>query len=96
MYLIQYNCQTSSLKKVFGNKVLNFGTKKVLWNKKPLEIKSYHFETLCSGTFFLALLCPQKSPIIVENAWKQLGCLQPWKKGLDIKNAPGYIKYADA
>ena len=34
------NRQKSSLKKVFGNKVLNFGTKKVLW-KKVLEMKSF-------------------------------------------------------
>ena len=33
------NRQKSSLKKVFVNKVLNFGTKKVLW-KKVLKIKS--------------------------------------------------------
>jgi len=24
------------------------------------------------------------------------GCLQPWKKGLDIKHTPGCIQYADA
>ena len=46
---VQYvSRQKSSLKKVFGNKVLYFSTKKVLLkksprNKKCLEIKSYHF-----------------------------------------------------
>ena len=40
----------------FGNKVLNFGTKKVLWKKSPeneksLGIKSRHFETVFLGLF---------------------------------------------
>ena len=38
--------------KNFGNKVLNFATKKVLW-KKVLEIESYNFETLFSMNFVL-------------------------------------------
>ena len=45
-------------KKVYEKKVLNFGTqkscgKKCPWNKKSLEIKSYHFRTLFFRTFFL-------------------------------------------
>ena len=42
-------------KKVFKNKVLNFGTIKVLWkspwNKKLVEIKSYYFQTDFQGLF---------------------------------------------
>ena len=48
--------QSVSVKKVFGNKVLNFGTKscgKSPWNKNSLEIKSYQFETLFSTNFIL-------------------------------------------
>ena len=71
--------QSVSVKKVFGNKVLNFGTKscgKSPWNKNSLEIKSYHFETLFSITFWFQCDFMQKrprktSPILVENAWEQ-------------------------
>ena len=68
-------------KKVIENKVPNFGIKKVLWKKfstwKVFGNKSYHFETLFSSTCFLVPVwlytktSPEKSPIIVENAWEQ-------------------------
>ena len=49
---ISNTCQVTAKqilwKKVFGNKVLNFGTKKFF--KKILETKFYHFETLFSRT----------------------------------------------
>ena len=40
------------------------------WNKKSLEIKSYHFETLFSRTpvWFYAKKSPEKA-LSVENAW---------------------------
>ena len=73
--------------------------KKVLWkkvfaNKKSLKIKSYHFETLFSRTFFWFQIFYKKSPLIVENAWKQR-IFTTIEKRLDIKNTPGYIRHAD-
>ena len=48
------------------------------WNKKSIEIKSYHFETIFSRTFFLAPVWflykkvpGKKSHFTVKNAWKQ-------------------------
>ena len=72
--------------------------------KKSPEIKSPQFETLFSRPFFLAPIWFHtktspgiKSPIIVENAWEQIECLQPCKKGeIDIKNThDGYIQNTD-
>ena len=47
------NRQKSSLRKVFGNKVLNFGTKKYFWRKKIPRLR----------TFFLVTFCPWTSEI---------------------------------
>ena len=66
------------------------------WNKKSLEIKSYHFQTFFLGLFFwlqydFKKSTWKKSPFLVENAWEQRMFTTMEKQGLDIKNAPGYI-----
>ena len=38
---IKGNRQKSSLRKVFGNKVLNFGTKKYFWRKKIPRLRTF-------------------------------------------------------
>ena len=70
--------------------------KKVLGKKFPEK----KIETLFSRTFSLAPVwfhtktSPEKSPIIVEDAWEQrMIC----KKGtINIKNTHGYIQNTDA
>ena len=52
-------------------------------NKKSLEIKSYHFETLFSRLFSSPRMILYKSPFKMENARKQ--------KGLDIKTPVGIL-----
>ena len=83
---------------MFANKVLNFVTKKVLW-KKVLEIKSLTILRLnflgLSGSRFNTKKSPEKSTIIVENAWEQRMFTTMEKQGFDNKNAPSYIQYAD-
>ena len=106
------NRQKVLWKKVFGNKVLTFGTKKSPV-KKVLEIKSLlkysftifrlYFLTLFSRTFFwfqydfIQKRSRKKSPIKVENAWKQRMLTNIQKKGaIDIKNTHGSIQNTDA
>ena len=74
------NRQKSSLKKVYGNKVLNFYIKKT-------------FKTLFSRTFFLvSVFFLQKHPhkkVLLENAWKQRMFTTMEKRGNWYKNTPG-------
>ena len=62
-----------------------FGTKKVLW-KKVLEIKVSGNKVLTFWDFiFIQKKSPEKSPLIVENAWKQKMFTTMGKKGLHVK-----------
>ena len=62
-------------------------------NKKFLDIKFYHFETLFSRTFFLVpvfytKMSPEKSPLVLENAWEQrMFTIMEKKRIWNIKNA---------
>ena len=70
----------------------------MLWNIYYLEIKSNHFETQFSIIFFLIPVwlhtkkSPEKKVLLKWQIYDKNGWLQPWKKGLDIKNTPGCIQ----
>ena len=69
---------------------LNGPVEKSPWNKKSLEIKSYHFETLFSWTFLWFQYYTKKSSYS-GNAWEQR-LFTTIKRGLILKSPMAMLK----
>ena len=71
---------------------LNGPVEKSPWNKKSLEIKSYHFETLFSWTFlWFQYDIIQKKSSYSGNAWEQR-LFTTIKRGLILKSPMAMLK----